>query len=121
MRVISRWTAPHWKQRSFLLCLLMAATLLTALACRGEEPPPPPTAIPTVTRAVLVPSPSPSPSPSPTAPGVTDQQTYTVQPGDTMFSLALRFGVTVQALAEANNIDDPDLISVGQVLIIPAN
>ena len=45
--------------------------------------------------------------------------TYTVQTGDTLFSIASRFGTTVEALVEANNITNPDLINVGQVLIIP--
>ena len=45
--------------------------------------------------------------------------TYTVQTGDTLFSIASRFGTTVEALVEANNITNPDLIRVGQVLTIP--
>jgi len=44
---------------------------------------------------------------------------YVVQPGDTLFSIAQRFGTTVQAIIQANNITDPNLITVGQVLIIP--
>jgi LysM repeat protein len=47
------------------------------------------------------------------------QTTYVVQPGDTLFRIALRFGTTVQAIAQANHIVNPDLIYVGQVLIIP--
>lgn len=45
--------------------------------------------------------------------------TYTVQPGDTLGKIAAEFGVTVEALAEANDIEDPSLINVGQVLVIP--
>lgn len=45
--------------------------------------------------------------------------TYTVQPGDTLFQIAQRFGTTVQSLVQANNITDPDLIYPGQVLTIP--
>lgn len=48
------------------------------------------------------------------------QTTYTVQPGDNMFRISLRFGISVQALAAANNISNPNIIYVGQVLIIPA-
>jgi peptidoglycan/xylan/chitin deacetylase (PgdA/CDA1 family) len=36
-----------------------------------------------------------------------------------MYSIAQRFGVTVDAIVEANNISDPSNITVGQVLIIP--
>ncbi|MEW5989343.1 MAG: LysM peptidoglycan-binding domain-containing protein, partial [Chloroflexota bacterium] len=45
--------------------------------------------------------------------------TYTVRPGDTLSAIARTFGTTVQALAEANHILNPDLIYVGQVLTIP--
>ncbi len=47
-------------------------------------------------------------------------RTYVVQPGDTLFAIALRFGTTVWAIAMANNIPDPNLIFVGQVLWIPS-
>jgi len=44
---------------------------------------------------------------------------YVVQPGDTLFSIATRFGTTWEAIAAANNIWNPDWIYVGQVLRIP--
>jgi len=47
------------------------------------------------------------------------QRTYTVRRGDNLFRLSLRFGTTVQAIAEANGILNPNLIYVGQVLVIP--
>ncbi len=46
-------------------------------------------------------------------------QTYVVQPGDTLVALALRWGVTVESIVQANQIADPSLIQVGQVLCIP--
>jgi LysM repeat protein/ribosomal protein L40E len=45
--------------------------------------------------------------------------TYTVQAGDTLGKIAKEFGVTVEAIVEANDIEDPSLIQVGQVLVIP--
>jgi LysM repeat protein len=45
-------------------------------------------------------------------------QTYTVQSGDTLYEIANRFGTTVSALKNANNLTS-DLIRVGQVLNIP--
>jgi LysM repeat protein len=45
--------------------------------------------------------------------------TYTVLRGDNLYRIALRFGTTMQALVQANNIGDPDFIYVGQVLRIP--
>lgn len=46
------------------------------------------------------------------------QQSYTIQQGDTLASIAAKFGVTVQSLATANNISNPDLIYAGDTLII---
>lgn len=45
--------------------------------------------------------------------------TYVVQPGDTLTSIAQRFGTTVAELVALNNIPNPDLIYVGQVLQLP--
>lgn len=45
--------------------------------------------------------------------------TYTVRTGDTLFKIAQRFGTTVERIAQANNISNTNLISVGQVLTIP--
>lgn len=45
--------------------------------------------------------------------------TYVVQRGDTLSSIASRHGVSVQALARANNIYNPSLIRSGQRLVIP--
>ena len=42
--------------------------------------------------------------------------TYTVKKGDTLSALAVKFGTTVAKLVELNNIDNPDLIIIGQVL-----
>ncbi|MDA5561357.1 LysM peptidoglycan-binding domain-containing protein [Exiguobacterium sp. MMG028] len=46
-------------------------------------------------------------------------KTYTVKSGDTLYSIARTYGVTVSALAAANNITNVNSITVGQVLIIP--
>lgn len=42
--------------------------------------------------------------------------TYTVQPGDTLYSIATRHGCNPTELARANGITDPTLLSAGTVL-----
>ena len=46
-------------------------------------------------------------------------QTHTVQTGENLFRIALRYGMTVETLAAANGITDPARIYAGQVLVIP--
>lgn len=64
---------------------------------------------PTAPQQNIIPTPTPLPP----------QETYTVFPGDTLFSLALRFGVNILDLAEENNITNFNRIFIGQVLRIP--
>jgi LysM repeat protein len=42
-----------------------------------------------------------------------------VRQGDTLSAIALRFDTTVRALVEANDLDDPDALTLGQRLSIP--
>ncbi len=51
----------------------------------------------------------------------TSPTTYVVQPGDTLSLIARRYDTTVQAIAERNNIPNPNLIYVSQRLIIPSD
>lgn len=46
---------------------------------------------------------------------------YVVKRGDTLSAIALRFGISTWALARANNISNPSLIYVGQVLRVPGS
>ncbi len=46
-------------------------------------------------------------------------ETYIIQSGDTLRIIADRFGITIDALAAANNITNPNTIFVGQLLTIP--
>lgn len=85
---------------------------------------------PTYEMPTLTPAPAASATPAPTAgpipPTATPAPTATpvpvqhvVQWGDTVYSLARRYGTTVEAIAQANNLPPNYLIKVGQVLIIP--
>jgi LysM repeat protein len=49
------------------------------------------------------------------------QETYRVQSGDTLTVIANRFGVSVQAIVDANELTNPDRLDVGQELIIPSS
>ena len=44
---------------------------------------------------------------------------YSVQPGDTVFRIAMRLGSTVELILAANQLSDPNQIVPGQKLLIP--
>ena len=52
------------------------------------------------------------------APAQADTQTHVVQPGETLFRIALKYGVTVEALQAANGVYGTTIYA-GQVLTIP--
>lgn len=88
----------------------------TSLPTRSPEPSRNATPSPTPS-ASAVPSRTPPPATTPSTP--VPQRTYVVQESDTLGSIAQQFGVTVEAIQAANQIADPDEITVGQVLVIP--
>lgn len=45
--------------------------------------------------------------------------TYVVQESDSLYAIALRFGVELNVLITANGLSDPNDIQIGQELIIP--
>ena len=47
--------------------------------------------------------------------------THVVGPGENLYRIALRYGTTVQALAEFNGIHNPDHVAAGQTLRIPGS
>lgn len=99
-------------------CLVLALTL-AAVGCGNddgdvEEP----AATPTPT-APAAPDEEPSPSPEPEAEGEAEGEIYVVESGDTLSSIAQGFDTTVDAIVEANDLDDPDLIIIGDELVIP--
>lgn len=48
--------------------------------------------------------------------GVISAETYTVQSGDTLSAIALKYNTSVEKLAEQNKISNPNLIHVGQAI-----
>jgi LasA protease len=64
-------------------------------------------------------------SPTPDSPRVlptprVDPSQHVVQAGDTLGTIAQQYGVSLDALMQANGLSDPNLLSVGQSLTIPA-
>lgn len=63
------------------------------------------------TGAELVAGTNPDPKPN--------LKTYTIVAGDSLTSIALKFGTTVEKLMQLNSITNPNRISIGQVLKLP--
>lgn len=78
-----------------------------------STPVPPPSLETVRTPEGLVAAETPLPSPTPF--------TYTVRSGDTISSIALRFGVSMDDLQAANPEISPNSMSIGQVIKIPSN
>jgi lipoprotein NlpD len=81
-----------------------------------------------VEKSATRPTPEPVSGPSPVALGELREPhpepelvsvQHKVAPGETVFRIARTYGITVEDLSEANGIDDPRSLTVGQVLIIP--
>lgn len=68
--------------------------------------------LPDISRGVPVP-------PKSTSEGV--GQTYTIQPGDTLFTIASIYGVSLDSIITTNRLANPDLLQVGQTLKIPGS
>lgn len=107
------------------VCLMVAGgvTIANAPFFRDEPAsvPPPSAADSTIAPPTFTPEPTQAAQPSPAVTGEisTTAQTYTVQDGDNLFRLALRFGVPLEELAAANNIQPESVIVVGQELNVP--
>jgi LysM repeat protein len=76
-----------------------------------------------VGQVLIVPGPASSPSPPPpaAAPAGATSGTHVVQAGDTLSSIARRFGTTVGAIQLANGIVDANRIRVGTSLTVPGS
>ena len=134
-------TAPRAR---ILLAGLSAGLVLTLAACFGGDdtpdgpttddsgvggntvvtlaPSPPPVAqTPTTIQPPPPPPTTQQQPPPPTQPerNIGGELIYTIEQGDTLYSIARQFDVSVDALIELNNIANPDVIRAGDELFIP--
>lgn len=93
-----------------IVSLCVAATLLAA--CASQRP------APVVDRSAATKPASAAESPAPMREA--KDGIYTVQRGDTLYSIALAFGIDPRDLARWNGIADPALLKVGQPLRVIA-
>ena len=104
--------------RALVVTVVLAAALV---ACGNDDEddagglPTPAPETPETEEVEAEPTPTPTPTPTPEA------TVYEVQEGDTLGAIAAQFGTTVDAIAEANDLDDPDAIFIGDELVIPTD
>ena len=88
----------------------------------GSVPAPAQTETSTSPNNPAAPAPEPTPAPVTEEPAVASEiQEYRVQAGDSLNAIAARFSVSVSRLQEFNNISNPNMIRVGQLIRIPAS
>ena len=102
----------------FVAPLMVLTAGALSITCGGSSDDLAPTDLTDVVTATV-----PNPLPEPLIVGevspVPEGFSYTVQANDSPSSIAAQFGVTAEAIMEANGIVDPTALVVGQVLIIP--
>jgi LysM repeat protein len=92
----------------------MATTSTTPTATSTPTPPP------TATYAIApTATPLHSPTPEATATLPPNQTLHTVQAGETISTIAKRYGTTTKAILDANNLKSNSIISIDQELLIP--
>ena len=70
---------------------------------------------------ITIPGPNaPAPGPAGSPQASTSLTTHTVQPGESLASIAAKYGVTYLELASMDSLANPDVLFVGQVLRVPA-
>lgn len=109
--MVGRWTS--------LGCLVLCPLLVLLVGC-GVEPTDELEPTPTPGLRFLMPTPgTPQASPSRARTPTPEALRYIVQEGDTLYDIALRYGVEIDDIIEANGITDPNTLRIGQELIIP--
>lgn len=110
--------------RTIFVALCVAVLLLCSCGQVITVPTPTPRPTAAVNLPAVTPRPTSTPAPATPAPTSTPSPTptpiiYQVQKGDTLSEIAKQFGITVEALQEANAILNPEFLQIGQELVIP--
>ncbi|MBN1484001.1 MAG: LysM peptidoglycan-binding domain-containing protein [Chloroflexia bacterium] len=107
-------------QRRGIKRLLLLSLLALALPAACAVEPTPIEGEPTPTAGVkfLMPTPG-TPHASPSRTPTPEVIRYIVQQGDTLYDIALRYGVDMDEIIAVNNLSDPNALTVGQELLIP--
>jgi len=122
----------HWTMNHHAPIFLIGAVLLLLLTACGQVVTPWPTEVPpsatpssasshrsvhrpTGTALFVPPLETATPTPAATP------RIHVVEPGDTLQAIAFDYGVRVDALQRVNAIENPQLLQIGQRLIIPLN
>lgn len=97
------------------LPLVLLAVALAGCASRSPAP---------VTERASAPLPPPAvveaPKPAPEPPAPKPLPTHTVKRGETLVGIALQYGLDYRELAAWNHITNPNVLAVGQVLVVAA-
>ena len=105
-----------WQQRNPCLPVESTPEVVVITATPGSQLPAPAVPCTDVTQSAASPTPIPdTPQPTPTL----ELVEYVVQASDTLGSIAERFEVSVADILYVNQLENPDLLTVGQVLYIP--
>jgi LysM repeat protein len=78
-----------------------------------------PAATPTAPTTAATPAPSPSGGSAPAVVPTAGPVYYTVEAGDTLMDIAVKYNVTSEDIVKANNMSIWDTLSIGQRLVIP--
>lgn len=115
--------------KTYLSGIILSGIVLSIAisACSTPEARPTSTPAPTAaltpyltSTATATPTPTDPATPTPLPTATPTPLTHTVQRGEDMFGISLRYKISLDALKAANPEVDPRAISVGAVLIIPA-
>ncbi len=120
------YNAPDMDRRRWLPGLGLAAALAACMATPEPSPTPTPALLPLPAASATLPAgPGPTRAPaatpviiaSPTA--TATPVTHVVQAGETMLGIALKYGVSLEALEAANPSVQARFLTIGTVLVIP--